>query len=498
MQVIDFIQNLTLVKGNQYAGKPFTLRPWQQQWIEQLYGTLRPDGLRQYRTCFNFLPRKNAKTTVASALLLHHIVCDEQGAEANSIAKTKEQASIIFDIASKMVKADPVLSRVLKVYDSTKRIVCNKTNSFYKALACDSAGSLHGLNCSFLVVDEASQITDDELYYTLISSMGSRQQPLTLITTSAGWDRQSLGYNFFEYSRNLQNNLIHDETFLPVLFYLDEKEDWQDKNNWYKANPALADFRELDEFEQAYKNAINQPSNQNYFRSLYLNQWCQQNKRWLDLNRWISCGKPITIKDFYGKSVIIGIDLASTTDLTAMAVYQPDSKQVIPYHFVPESICEERERTNKQRFNEWIEQGHMTQTIGNVCDYGFIEKEIDELAKHMNISTIVIDPRFATQMATNLMSKGYHVQYFYPSFTTMNGACRELEKMLLNSELAHDNNPCATWQVNNVVVEMNSEGMLRPARSKSTEKIDFVCALLYAIGVSMKEQQQVQPELLWF
>lgn len=242
-----FINNLTHAKG-EAGGRPFNLRPWQKAIVQSLFKRRR-DGLRQYRTALLMLPRKNGKTELAAAIALYGLLADgEIGAEVYSAAADKDQASLVFQVAAQMIRNDPELDGSVEIVDSQKRIVHRKSGSFYRAISAE-AYSKHGFNASTVIYDELHAAPTRELWDVLATSQGARTQPILLAISTAGYDRHSILYELYAHAKSVVSNPTLDPTFLPILYEAEVGADWTDERVWRKANPALGDFRSLEEMQ---------------------------------------------------------------------------------------------------------------------------------------------------------------------------------------------------------------------------------------------------------
>jgi phage terminase large subunit-like protein len=279
---VTFINALTHTKGK-FARQRFDLRPWQVQIVKKLFKR-RKDGLRQYRTCLLMLPRKNGKSELAAAVALYGLLGDgEIGAEVYSAASDKDQAALVFNVAASMVRADPVLDGQCEIVDSQKRIVHRKSGSVYRAISAE-AYSKHGFNASMVVYDELHAAPNRELWDVLSTSMGARTQPLMFAISTAGYDRHSILWELYDHAKKVEETPDLDPSFLPLLYEAPREADWLDEKVWKAANPALGDFRSLDEMRIAANRAKAIPAQQNTFRRLYLNQWTEQAERWIDMS----------------------------------------------------------------------------------------------------------------------------------------------------------------------------------------------------------------------
>lgn len=287
---VRIINQFTHTTGK-FARQPFNLRPWQEQFIRELFKVDSATGLRQYRTCLLMLPRKNGKSEIAAAIALYGLMADvppEIGGQVYSAAADREQASLVFNVAAQMVRNDPELSAACEIVDSQKRIVHRKSGSVYRAISAD-AHTKHGFNASMVIYDELHAAPNRELWDVLTTSQGARLQPLTLAISTAGYDRHSILYELYEYARKVRDGVVDDPTFLPVLYEAPKDADWTDEQVWHAVNPALGDFRSLEEMRIAARRAKEIPSAENAFRRLYLNQWTEQASRWIQMPSWDAC-----------------------------------------------------------------------------------------------------------------------------------------------------------------------------------------------------------------
>jgi phage terminase large subunit-like protein len=286
-RAIRLINLLSHTKGP-FANQPFTLRPWQTRILKQLFKTRR-DGLRQYRTCLLMLPRKNGKTELAAALAIYFLLFDSEiGAEVYSAAADKDQAALVFNVAAQMIRNEPELLAKCEIIDSQKRIVYRATGSFYRAISAE-AYSKHGFNASVVIYDELHAAPTRELWDVLSTSQGTRAQPLMIAISTAGYDRHSILWELYAHAKKVAERPEIDPTFLPIIYEAPVEADWTDEKVWKRANPALGDFRSLEEMRTASARAKEIPAQENTFRRLYLNQWTEQAARWIAMPAWDEC-----------------------------------------------------------------------------------------------------------------------------------------------------------------------------------------------------------------
>jgi phage terminase large subunit-like protein len=287
VRAIDIINRLTHTKGP-FAGQGFNLRPWQRRIVTQLFATRR-DGLRRYRTSLLMLPRKNGKTELAAALALYFLLFDgEMGGEVYSAAADRDQASLVFNAAAMMLRNAPELLAVCEIIDSQKRIVHRASASVYRAISAE-AYSKHGFNASVVIYDELHAAPNRELWDVLVTSQGARAQPLMLAISTAGFDRHSILHELYTHALAVAEDPTLDPSFLSLLFEAPKDADWRSEKVWRQCNPALGDFRSLEEMRAACARAVAIPAQENTFRRLYLNQWTEQASRWIALEAWDGC-----------------------------------------------------------------------------------------------------------------------------------------------------------------------------------------------------------------
>jgi phage terminase large subunit-like protein len=499
---VAFINRLTHTKGK-FAGQPFNLRPWQRRIITQLFKK-RPDGRRQYRTCLLMLPRKNGKTELAAGIALYGLAADgEAGAEVYSAAADRDQAGLVFGVAAQMVRNDAALDEACYVIESQKRIVHPSTGSVYRAIAAE-AHSKHGFNASMVIYDELHAAPDRRLYDVLSTSMGAREQPLLLVISTAGFDRHSILWELYQHAKKVQERPALDPTFLPILYEAPEGADWTKRRVWRKANPALGDFRSLEEMQTLAARAKAIPAQENTFRRLYLNQWTEQAARWIQMPAWDACLKPVARQALAKRRCYVGMDLSTTTDLTALVAVFPDDIpvagfadpvagpqldrgggfDVLPQFFVPEERIRERSRRDHVPYDEWARQGVLTSTPGAVVDYDALRQTLRQWAAEFSLQMIAFDPWNATDLVSRLQQQdGFPCVSMRQGFASLSAPTKSLEQAILGRRLRHDGHPVLRWNVSNVAVETDAAGNLRPNKDRSTEKIDGVVALIMAVDL---------------
>ncbi|MCD7761701.1 MAG: terminase large subunit [Lachnospiraceae bacterium] len=489
--VVMFIEQLSHTKGR-WAGKKFQLLPWQEQIIRDVFGILKPDGKRQFTTAYIEIPKKNGKSELAAAIALYLLFGDgEPSAEVYGAAADRQQASIVFDVARQMVVQSPALSKRSKVLTANKRICCHANNGFYQVLSAE-VGTKHGLNVSGLVLDEIHVQPNRKLYDVLTKGSGdAREQPLYFLITTAGTDTNSICYELHQKALDIIEGRKIDPTFYPVIYGADDADDWTDPEVWKKANPSLGHTISIDKVEAACESAKQNPGEENSFRQLRLNQWVKQAVRWMPMEKWDACAFPVDEEELEGRVCYGGLDLSSTTDITAFVLVFPpldeeDKYIILPYFWIPEESVDLRVKRDHVPYDVWERQGLIQTTEGNVVHYGFIEKFIERLGERFNIREIAFDRWGAVQMVQNLEGMGFTVVPFGQGFKDMSPPTKELMKLTLEKKLAHGGNPVLRWMMDNIFIRTDPAGNIKADKQKSTEKIDGAIATIMALDRSVR------------
>src|SRR5699024_2211746 len=355
-----------------------------------LFGVVKENGYRQFNTAYIEIPKKQGKSELAAALALLLTCGDgEERAEVYGCAADRQQASIVFEVAADMVRMCPALNKRVKILASQKRIVFHPTNSFYQVLSAE-AYSKHGFNISGVIFDELHTQPNRKLFDVMTKGSGdARTQPLYFLITTAGNDTQSIGYEVHQKAEDIIEGRKTDPTFYPVIYGAKEDEDWTDPEVWKKANPSLDITVAMEKVEAAFESARQNPAEENSFRQLRLNQWVKQAVRWMPMDKWSACDFPVDPVRLRGKVCYGGLDLSSTTDLSAFVlVFPPEDEEdkyaVLPYFWMPEDNVALRVSRDHVHYDQWIQSGDLLTTEGNVVHYGYIEKFIEELGTQFN------------------------------------------------------------------------------------------------------------------
>ena len=488
---VAFIESLCHTKGT-WAGKRFELMDWQEQIIRDLFGILKPNGYRQFNTAYIEIPKKNGKSELAAAVALLLTCGDgEQRAEVYGAAADRQQASIVFDVAADMVRMCPALNKRVKILASQKRLIYEPTNSFYQVLSAE-AYSKHGFNVHGVVFDELHSQPNRKLYDVLTKGSGdARMQPLFFLITTAGTDTHSICYEVHQKAQDIIDGRKIDPTFYPVIYGADDTEDWTSPKVWKKCNPSLGETIGMDKVKTACESAKQNPGEENSFRQLRLNQWVKQAVRWMPMDKWDKCAFAVNEEQLEGRVCYGGLDLSSTTDITAFVLVFPpldeeDKYIILPYFWIPEDTLDLRVKRDHVPYDVWERQGYLQTTEGNVVHYGYIEKFIEELGKKFNIREIAFDRWGAVQMVQNLEGMGFTVVPFGQGFKDMSPPTKELMKLTLEQKLAHGGHPVLRWNMDNIFIRTDPAGNIKADKEKSTEKIDGAVATIMALDRAIR------------
>ena len=449
-RAVNFIQCLRHTKGEFY-NKPFMLLGWQETVIRDLFGVVKEDGTRQFRTAYVETAKKSGKTELAAAIALYLLCADgEQRAEVYGAAADRQQASLVYAVAADMVRICPALNKRLRILDSRKRLVYEPTNSFYQVLSAD-ANNKHGFNVHGCIIDELHCQPDDRLFNVLTKGAGdARRQSLTFLITTAGDNLNSVCYQQHQKAQDILEGRKTDPTFYPVIYGAALEDDWTDPATWAKANPSLGVTFSIDRLYEACESAKQNPAEENSFRQLRLSQWVKQAVRWMPMEKWDACGTPFDTAFLRGRPCYGGLDLSSTQDLTALVLVFPPTEDdepyyILPFCWVPKETIDIRSRKDHVNYDLWARQGFIQTTEGNVVHYGFIEQFICQLGERYNIREIAYDRWNAQMLVQHLADEGLSMVAMGQGFLSMSNPTKDLMRLTLEQKLCHGGSCAGVW-----------------------------------------------------
>lgn len=499
--IISFIEKLTVPSGKG-EGKPIKLRPFQKRFIQDIYGPINKDGNRKVRRAILAMGRKNGKSVLIATLALVHLVGPEavNNGEIYSAANDREQASLIFKYAAQIVRADSELLSYIKIVDSTKTMVCFANGSVYRAISAE-AGTKYGLNPTVTIYDELAQAKNRELYDALDTSMAARQEPLFIVISTQSNDPQHI------LSQLIDDGISgRDETTVCHLYAVpDEAENvFDDPKLWKLANPALGDFRSLEEMRTAAQRAKRMPAFEAAFRNLYLNQRVNAVSPLIPRAEWVGCKGEDTIQ--LKDDIYLGLDLSGKTDLTALVgVSAGDKDKTKAWFWKPEDTLLEHEIRDRVPYTVWKQQGHIKTTPGKAIQYSFVANELAQISQDYNIVGLAfdryrIDDLIAAMNAVgvesyvddrdNKISGAIRLVKWGQGYVDMAPAVDALEVSVLEKKLIHDGHPCLTWNISNAMIISDASGNRKIDKSKTRFRIDGAVALAMALGLKSRDLKE--------
>lgn len=490
-RVIAFVESLKVTAGT-HAGKLIKLREWQRAIIRAIYDPAGEDGLRLIRQALVTMPRKNGKTGLAAPLALCHLAgpMAEARGQVFSAAADRNQAAILYREMRAMIEVDEALSARIIVRDFNKHLEDSVTGSTYYALSAD-AKTKHGFSASFVVYDELAQAPNRNLFDVLSTSTAARDQPLVMVISTQSSDPHHVMSELVEHGRKVNDGLIDDPHFHATIYAAPMDADIWDEAVWFACNPALGDFRSLPEMRSYAAQAKLLPARETAFRALYLNQPVEEISRFISLPAWRACQSEIDLDSLRGKACWAGLDLSSTTDLTALALYFETGESVV-YFWVPRDRLQEREKTDRVPYATWHRQGFIEAPEGRAIDIRAIARRLAEITQHFNLQGVAYDRWHIEVLKRILSDEGLDLPLvdWGQGFQSMGPAVDALEVIILEETLRHDGNPVLTWCASNAAVAMDPAGNRKLDKARSVERIDGMVALAMAVGLHAKKPKE--------
>jgi phage terminase large subunit-like protein len=493
-RVLKFIQKLPHVKDVWAKRKELiVLTPWQCFCISVIFGWISPKGTRRFVEAFIEVPRKNAKSTLASAVALYCFVADnEHGAEVFCGATTYKQAfDTIFSVAKGMVKKSKGFVERFGIEVLTNNLAIPKTNSKFEPL-CGKPGE--GASPSCVIIDEYHEHQTAELYDSMVTGMGARSQPLLFIITTAGVDLSSPCFEKHnQCARVLEGTLVNDRLF-TIIYDSGQNVDWTSQEALVIANPNLGASVQLDYLEHRQREAMSSVYRQNTFKAKHLNIWSGSASSWMNLEKWRAQPARKSLDELEGRPCFIGIDMASKVDIAAMAIFFPPVADDLVCHlhcrfYLPEDIANDNGNSNASHYSAWVKQGFITITDGDVTDQRKIIEDLQTFCQRFDVQEIPFDPREMAFMSTAMLDEGLPMVEFPQTTLRMSEPMKHFESLVYGHTLAHGDDPVLTWMVSNVVVR-TTQKMIHPAKIRHENKIDGIIAAIMAVARYMSNESK--------
>lgn len=486
--VIDFFHKFIKHSVGEWIGQPFILEPWQQFQLWNLFGWRygSVDGPRRFRTSYTEIPRKNGKTTLSAGINVYCTFGEgEAKAEGYFAATKKDQANIGFEEAQRMVRQSPELRKHLKVLRGS--VVSYAMEQQIKSLSSDK-DSMDGLNLHCGVIDELHAHKTDEVVNVLRTAVGSRRQPLIYEITTAGTNLNGVCYDHRKYTVQILEGKVQDDRWFGMIYTLDKDDDWQDPSTWEKANPNLGVSKKPEYLQTMVTEAINKPATQASIKRLDFNIWEGAAERWLPEFIWVKNKKDIQptaadlVQHFEG---VGGLDLASVRDFNALAMLFWNEEHLFAktMMWIPEEMVDERVKRYNIGFDQWVIDGWIRKTSGNVVDTNFLLDEVDAFCREYKLKTVAFDKALAYHgLMQSMQERGIEGLEHPQSIMYMSEPTKEIERLLLAGDLKTDGSPVMDWMLGNVNLYIDPNGNYKMNKGKSIDKIDGPVALAMAIG----------------
>jgi len=486
MEAIEFFSEMLLLEDN----VPFRLLDFQQFIIGSVFGWYAKDGTRRFRTAYIETGKGSGKTPMAAGVGLYGLIADDEPApEIYAAATAREQAKIVFLDATRMVGAQKELRDL--VQQQVGSLTIGAKNAVFRAVSSEHRG-LDGLRVHFGLIDELHEHPTGIVVNKIRAGTKRRRNALLFEITNSGWDRTSICWQHHEYSQRVLEGTTDNPSWFAYICALDDGDDWRDERVWIKANPGMrAGLPTKKYLSEIIHQAKGMPSQENIVRRLNCCEWTEADERWLDMDAWVTCGvEPVRAEDLEGEECIAGLDMSSTQDITAFVkVFEVNGKYlVLPRFWIPEQTLDAqgsgRSEQDRLMLRQWVDEGFITTTPGNVVDYDLIRSAILEDAERFSIREIAFDRWNSTQLVTQLIDHmgEERIIQFSQAMSAMSAPSKELEKVVVDGALLHGGNPVLRWMASNVTIRFGPDGQIKPDRDRSRDKIDGIVALIMALG----------------
>ena len=500
---IRFFATLLKHSEGEFAGQPFVLQPWQDEYLDRLFNTLKPDGRRQYQRSLLAVPRKAGKTATCALVGAYEGFFGDEGGQILIAAGDRKQASLLFTACSRFIESCPGLLKRAKIYKNS--IVIPHKKSTIQFLSSEHKGK-HGFNPSVVIVDEFHVQPNRDLIDVLESGMGMRSEPLVIYVTTAGMDRVGPCYEEWQRAIKVRDGLIDDPTFLPCIYAAEQDDDIFAETTWAKANPNYGVTVRKEFMEREAALARESVAQELKFRTLYLNQWCSNGaNKFFRTGQFEACGQPL--RPPAGRPCYCGLDLSSTQDTTAFAAVwpgldefgNPDGTYDATVHlFIPEANINRSEAPYRQ----WAKDGLCTISEGDIVDYDVVRDYVLSFCEENVVRGVAIDRWNATHITTQLVNEGVDVKPYGQGYASMSAPTKLLETLVIGQKLRHGGNPPLLLHASNLQVRQDDAGNIKPTKSNSnsTSRIDAAVALIMALGLASAEVKGIDedPQLVVF
>ena len=487
-RAVRFVRKLKHPKST-LPGNAFALDPWQERILRRVYGDVHPNGERRVKTVYLRVARGNRKTSLSGAITALHLFGPEKtpGGRAIAAAVDQAQARLTWEEAGGLIEMSPTLSRVIAKREApVYSLAYPKLGTRFEAVSSDGKAK-HGRTFGLLITDEVVQWTGDELWKALTTGLSKVPNALHVVTTTAGAGQEGVGWRLETYARDVAAGIVDDDTFLPIMFEIDENDDWQDESIWHKANPGLRHgYPDLPGLRSRVKQARRDPAARVDFEQFHLNRWQDAAlSPWLDMAVYDEGSEPIDEEALLGRACWIGVDYGAVDDLTAIVAAFPneDGRFILKcWALAPEDGLRRKAEQHQAAYLQWRADGHLIATEGNIVDRREIAEKLREIAGDFDVREIAYDPYKLRETMAELAEEGLPVVEFRQGWVTMGPAIDEIQRAILGGRFVHGGHPILRAHFNNVVTKTDSSGNASFHKGKSRGKIDAAVAATMAVA----------------
>lgn len=485
-----FIELQYHTKGKWAAkGERLKLEPWQCFMVAAIFGWVRKaSGLRRFRRALLLVPRKNGKSALAAAIGLYMLAADgEHGAEVYSGATTEKQAWEVFRPARLMSLRNEALREHFGIEVNASNINILANASRFEPIIGKPGD---GASPSCAIVDEYHEHPTDELLDTMETGMGAREQPLSLIITTAGDNMAGPCYALQLEAQKMLDGVTENEEFFALIYGIDPTDDWTSEEALRKANPNYDVSVAGDFLAMRQKEAITNARKQGTFQTKHLNVWVGARDAYFNVQKWKDCEvEGLSLEDFAGEECVIGLDLASKVDIAALEILFPLDGRYARFgkYYLPEATVAAGEN---EHYQGWMREGRLTVTEGEIIDFERIREDILDLSSRFTVRAVAYDPHQATMLVTALMGDGVPCIEVRPTVLNFSEPMKTLDGLIRAGKIAHDGDPVMTWMISNVVAKEDAKDNVYPRKERPENKIDAVVALIMALAQCMSGEQE--------
>lgn len=490
LRCIHFIEKYCKQSKGRWSGKQLKLELFQKAMLQSLFGFVDKDtGLRKYKKCIFFVARKNGKSVLDSAIATYMLTKDKEGgAEIYSVATKREQSKIVWEESKRMIKKSPILAKRIRCLIGG--IYYDINDSYFRALASDS-NSLDGLNAHLVIADEVHAWKDKNLLDVMYDSMSARTQPILLETSTMGTIRQNVFDIEYDYASQVIDGTIQDETLLPIIYELDNEKEWVNEECWFKANPALGTIKSIKDLREKVERAKANPIE-------LVNLLCKDfNIRQNTINAWLTfddLNNERIYNDWKDTYCIAGVDLSSTTDLTAATLLGVKNGEirVKQMYWIPTNMLENKVKDDKIPYDKWLKAGWLRLSGDSKIDYHDVTNWFLEEVRENDLRPLYVgyDSWNAQYWCDEMKGYGFNMVEVRQGAKSLSSPMKHMKADLMDKKINYNNNPILKWCLSNTTVKMDSNENIQPDKEKSRQRIDGAVSLIDAYCIFVEKQQE--------